>query len=98
MQEFTNVAREVTRKRSEKFKDVLTHGKLVERVRCPRESSVMASPTRGLGIGLGGGGGGGGGKVLKELKEGYEVVKRKVDVLDVSVGQCLSFLSFAVSE
>ena len=35
---FTNVAREVTRKRSEKFNVVPTHGKLVERVRCLRES------------------------------------------------------------
>ena len=59
----------------------------------------MMSPTRGLGIGLGGDGGvGGGGKVMKELKEGYEVVKWKVDVLDVSVSQSLSFISFAVSE
>ena len=39
-----------------------------------------------------------GGKVMKELKEGYEVVKWKVDVLDVSVSQSLSFISFAVSE
>ena len=81
------------------------HGKLVERVRCLREwreqyeqLAVMTSSTRGLGIRLWGDGGVGGGKVMKELKEGYEVVKRKVDVLDVSVGQRLSFLPFAVSE
>ena len=81
------------------------HGKLVERVRCLREwreqyeqLAVMTSSTRGLGIGLWGDGGVGGGKVMKELKEGYEVVKRKVDVLDVSVDQRLSFLPFAVSE
>ena len=34
---------------------------------------------------------------IKEVKEGYEVVKRKVDLLDVSVGQSLSFISVAVS-
>ena len=33
----------------------------------------------------------------EEVKEGYEVVKRKVDVLDVTVGQSLSFISLAVS-
>ena len=31
------------------------------------------------------------------VKEGYEVVKRKVDVLDVSVGRSLSSISLAVS-
>ena len=35
---------------------------------------------------------------MKELEEDHEVVKRKVDVLDVSVGQSLFFLSLAVSE
>ena len=55
----------------------------------------MTSPTRGFWIGLGGEGGAGGGKVMTELKEGYGVVKQKVDVLDVSTGQSLSF---AVSE
>ena len=29
---------------------------------------------------------------IEEVKEGYEVVKRKVDPLDVSVGQSLSFI------
>ena len=33
----------------------------------------------------------------EEVKEGYEVVKRKVDVLDVSVGQSAFFFSIAVS-
>ena len=32
----------------------------------------------------------------EEVKEGYEVVTRKVDLLDVS-GQSLSFISLAVS-
>ena len=32
-----------------------------------------------------------------EGKEGYEVVKRKVDVLDVRVSQSLSFISLAMS-
>ena len=33
----------------------------------------------------------------EEVKEGYEVVTRKVDLLDVSVGQSLSFISLALS-
>ena len=33
----------------------------------------------------------------EEVKEGYELVKRKVDVPDVSVSQSLSFISIAVS-
>ena len=33
----------------------------------------------------------------EEVKEGYEVVKRKVDVLDLSVGQSFSFISLPVS-
>ena len=33
----------------------------------------------------------------EEVKEGCEVVKRKVDVLDVSVGQSLSFIPLALS-
>ncbi|EDR09748.1 dynein heavy chain protein 2 [Laccaria bicolor S238N-H82] len=95
IKEFTNVAREVTRKRSEKFipiKVVPAHGKLVERVRYLREwrkqheqLAVMTGPTRGLGVGLGGEGGVGGGMDMEEeVKEAYEVVKR-IDVLDVSV-------------
>ena len=53
----------------------------------------MANPMRGFGNGLGGWVGGG-----KVMKEGYEVVKRKVGVLDVDVGQSLSFLSCVVSK
>ena len=34
---------------------------------------------------------------MEEVKEGYEVVKRKVNVLDVSVGQSFSFISLPVS-
>ena len=47
-------------------------------------------------VGLGGVGGVGGGMDIEEevVKDGYEVVKRKVDVLNVSIGQSLlSFLS-----
>ena len=33
----------------------------------------------------------------EEVKEGYEVVTRKVDVLDASVGQSFPFISLAVS-
>jgi hypothetical protein len=96
IKEFTNVAREVTRKRSEKFipiKVLPAHGKLVERVRYLREwrkqheqLAVMTGPTRGLGVGLGGEVVVGGGMDMEEeVKEAYEVVKR-IDVLDVSVG------------
>ena len=38
-----------------------------------------------------------GGMDMEEVKEGYEVVKRKVDVLDASVGQSFSLISLAVS-
>ena len=34
---------------------------------------------------------------MEEVKEGYEVVTRKVDVLDVSVGKSFSFISLTVS-
>ena len=86
IKEFVNVARGVTRKRSEKFiplKVIPAHGKLVERVRYLREwrkqheqLAVMTGPMRALGVGL---------DMKEEVKEAYEVVKR-IDVLDVSVG------------
>ncbi|KAJ6620693.1 dynein heavy chain, N-terminal region 1-domain-containing protein [Mycena sp. CBHHK59/15] len=93
IKEFTNVAREVTRKRSEKFipiKVVNAHAKLQERTRYLRDwrkqheqLAVMTGPTRGLGgsvldMGIGGM------DMEEEVKEAYEVVKR-IDVLDVSV-------------
>ncbi|KAJ7572466.1 dynein heavy chain, N-terminal region 1-domain-containing protein [Mycena floridula] len=89
IKEFTNVAREVQRKRSERFipiKIVPAHGKLQERVRYLREwrkqheqLAVMTGPSKGLNLGSGTGVG-----MEEEVKEAYEVVKR-VDVLDVSV-------------
>ncbi|KZT24393.1 hypothetical protein NEOLEDRAFT_1094681 [Neolentinus lepideus HHB14362 ss-1] len=88
IKEFTNVAREVTRKRSEKFipiKVVPAHAKLQERVRYLREwrkqheqLAVMTGPTKGLG-----GMEVGGMDMEEEVKEAYEVMKR-IDVLDVS--------------
>ena len=93
IKEFTNVAREVARKRSEKFipiKVVAAHAKLQERTRYLRDwrkqheqLSVMTGPTKGLGnvskeVG--------GMDMEEEVKEAYEIVKR-IDVLDVSVGQ-----------
>ena len=33
---------------------------------------------------------------MEEVKEGHEVVKRKDDLLDVSVGKSFSFLSLPV--
>ncbi|KAJ7243639.1 dynein heavy chain, N-terminal region 1-domain-containing protein [Mycena rebaudengoi] len=93
IKEFTNVAREVTRKRSEKFipiKVVDAHAKLQERTRYLRDwrkqheqLAVMTGPTRGLtgsvlDMGIGGM------DMEEEVKEAYEVVKR-IDVLDVSV-------------
>ncbi len=91
MKEFTNVAREVTRKRSERFipiKVIPAHAKLQERTRYLRDwrkqheqLAVMTGPTKGLGMGMEIGG-----MVMEEeVKEAYEVVKR-IDVLDVSVG------------
>ncbi|KAF5382234.1 hypothetical protein D9757_008925 [Collybiopsis confluens] len=92
IKEFTNVARDVSRKRSERFipiKVVAAHAKLQERVRYLREwrkqheqLAVMTAPTKGLGLGLG----------LassdldlhSEVLAAYELVKR-IDVLDVSV-------------
>lgn len=97
IKEFTNVAREVTRKRLEKFipiKVVPAHAKLQERARYLREwrkqheqLAVMTGPTKGLGGGGAGGGGSelGGVDMEEEVKEAYEVMKR-IDVLDVSTG------------
>ncbi|KIM50786.1 hypothetical protein SCLCIDRAFT_1225109 [Scleroderma citrinum Foug A] len=91
IKEFTNVAREVTRKRSEKFipiKVLPAHAKLQERVRYLRDwrkqheqLAVMTGPTKGLAsvakeVG--------GMDMEEEVKEAYEVVKR-IDVLDVSI-------------
>lgn len=103
MKEFTNVAREVTRRRSEKFipiKIAPAHAKLQERCRYLRDwrkqheqLAVMTGPTKGLGghIAIAGAGVAvemGGMDMEEEVKEAYEVVKR-VDVLDVSVGMYL---------
>ena len=99
IKEFTNVAREVTRKRSEKFipiKVLPAHAKLQERVRYLRDwrkqheqLAVMTGPTKGLAsvakeVG--------GMDMEEEVKEAYEVVKR-IDVLDVSIGMSLACLS-----
>jgi dynein heavy chain 1 len=105
MKEFTNVAREVTRRRSEKFipiKIAPAHAKLQERCRYLRDwrkqheqLAVMTGPTRGLGTvviagavaGVAAGVGDIGGMDMEEeVKEAYEVIKR-IDVLDVSVGE-----------
>lgn len=97
MKEFTNVAREVTRKRLERFipiKIIPAHAKLQERCRYLREwrkqheqLAVMTGPTKGLG------GVDGGMDMEEEVKEAYEVVKR-IDVLDVSVGMYYSSRRF----
>jgi hypothetical protein len=94
LKEFTNVAREVTRRRNEKFiliKITPAHTRLQERVRYLREwrkqheqLAVMTGPTKGLGLG---GEGIGGMDMEEEVREAYEIVKR-VDVLDVSQGKC----------
>jgi hypothetical protein len=91
--EFTGVARDVTRKRLEKFipiKVALAHGKLQERIQYLRDwrkqheqLAIMTSPTKGLSSGLGGDLEVGGMNMEEEVKEAYEVVKR-IDVLDVS--------------
>ncbi|KAJ7366479.1 dynein heavy chain, N-terminal region 1-domain-containing protein [Mycena albidolilacea] len=93
IKEFTNVAREVTRKRSEKFipiKVANAHAKLQERCRYLKDwrskheqLAVMTGPTRGisgsvLDMGIGGM------DMEEEVKEAYEIVKR-IDVLDVTV-------------
>ncbi|KAI0785919.1 cytoplasmic dynein heavy chain 1 [Abortiporus biennis] len=91
MKEFTNVAREVTRKRAEKFipiKVVPAHAKLQDRTKYLRDwrkqheqLAVMTGPTKGLsGVGMEVGGM----DMEEEVKEAYEVMKR-IDVLDVSV-------------
>ncbi|KAI0762498.1 dynein heavy chain [Fomes fomentarius] len=90
MKEFTNVAREVTRKRQEKFipiKVIPAHAKLQDRIRYLRDwrkqheqLAVMTGPTKGLGsVGTEMGGM----DMEAEVKEAYEVMKR-IDVLDVS--------------
>ncbi|KAJ8475485.1 hypothetical protein ONZ51_g6524 [Trametes cubensis] len=91
MKEFTNIAREVTRKRGEKFipiKVVPAHAKLQDRIRYLRDwrkqheqLAVMTAPTKGLG---GVGNEIGGMDMEAEVKEAYEVMKR-IDVLDVSM-------------
>jgi dynein heavy chain 1 len=93
IKEFTNVAREVTRKRSERFIPIKVqpaHAKLQERTRYLREwrkqheqLAVMTGPTKGLG---GVGVEVGGMDMEEEVKEAYEVMKR-IDVLDVSTGE-----------
>ncbi|KAF8870591.1 cytoplasmic dynein heavy chain 1 [Gymnopilus junonius] len=91
VKEFTNVAREVTRKRSERFipiKIAPAHAMLQERTRYLRDwrkqheqLAVMTGPTKGLGgVGMDVGGM----DMEEEVKEAYEVVKR-IDVLDVSI-------------
>ncbi|KAI9448759.1 cytoplasmic dynein heavy chain 1 [Russula earlei] len=87
---FTDVAREVTRKRLERFIPIKVqpaHAKLQERTRYLREwrkqheqLAVMTGPTKGLG---GVGVEVGGMDMEEEVKEAYEVMKR-IDVLDVS--------------
>ncbi|KAI0069891.1 dynein heavy chain [Panus rudis PR-1116 ss-1] len=90
VKEFTNVAREVTRKRHEKFipiKIVPAHAKLQDRCRYLRDwrkqheqLAVMTGPTKGLSaVGMEVGGL----DMEEEVKEAYEVMKR-IDVLDVS--------------
>ncbi|KAI0344163.1 cytoplasmic dynein heavy chain 1 [Trametopsis cervina] len=90
IKEFTNVAREVTRKRAEKFIPIridAAHAKLQDRLRYLKDwrkqheqLAVMTGPTKGLGgVGLEVGGM----NMEEEVKEAYEVMKR-IDVLDVS--------------
>jgi hypothetical protein len=93
IKEFTNVAREVTRRRAEKFIPIKinpAHMKLVDRVRYLRDwrkqheqLSIMTGPTKGLGNF---GGEMGGLDMEAEVREAYEIVKG-IDVLDVSPGQ-----------
>jgi hypothetical protein len=92
IKEFTNVAREVTRRRAEKFIPIKinsAHAALAERVRYIRDwrkqheqLSVMTGPTKGLG---GSGKEIGGLDLEEEVREAYEIVKT-IDVLDVSEG------------
>ena len=99
IKEFTNVAREVMRKRHERFipiKVVPAHARLQERTRYLMEwrkqheqLAVMTGPTKGLvGVGMEVGSM----DMEEEVKEAYEVVKR-IDVLDVSVGADLLFFA-----
>lgn len=93
MKEFTNVAREVTRRRSERFIQIKiqpAHAKLMERTRYLKDwrkqheqLALMTGPTRGL---AGAGKDVGGMDMEEEVKEAYEVIK-SIDVLDVSVGK-----------
>ncbi|KAJ2915322.1 hypothetical protein MD484_g5100, partial [Candolleomyces efflorescens] len=91
IKEFTSMARELTRKRVEKFipiKIVPAHAKLQNRTQYLRDwrkqheqLAVMTGPTKGLGaagIDIGGM------DMEEEVKEAYEIMKR-IDVLDVSV-------------
>ena len=93
IKEFTNVAREVTRKRQERFipiKIVPAHAKLQDRCRYLRDwrkqheqLAVMTGPTKGLSaVGMEVGGM----DMEEEVKEAYEVMKR-IDVLEVSTGR-----------
>lgn len=103
IKEFTNVAREVTRKRAEKFIPIKVqnaHAKLQERVRYLRDwrkqheqLAVMTGPTRGLGGSIAMEVGGM--DMEEEVKEAYEIVKR-IDVLDVSLGACLCLFANGV--
>lgn len=91
MKEFTNVAREVTRRRSEKFIPIKVspaHAQLQDRIKYlsdwrkqHEQLAVMTGPTKGLGVGVDVGGM----NMEEEVKEAYEVMKR-IDVLDVSTG------------
>ena len=92
IKEFTNVAREVTRRRSERFIPIkvnAAHQKLMERTRYLREWRkqheqlvVMTGPTKGLSMGKEVGGM----DMEEEVKEAYEAIK-SIDVLDVSTGK-----------
>lgn len=92
IKEFTNVAREVTRRRGEKFIPIKispAHSKLVDRVRYLRDwrkqheqLSVMTGPTKGLGIGKEEGAL----DMEDEVREAYEIIK-SADILDVSIGE-----------
>ncbi|KAJ3566624.1 hypothetical protein NP233_g6881 [Leucocoprinus birnbaumii] len=101
MKEFTNVAREVTRRRSEKFIPIKispAHAKLQERCRYLRDwrkqheqLAVMTGPTRGLGgtafagAGVAAGVGDMGGMDMEEEVKEAYEVVKRIDVLDVSV-------------
>lgn len=92
IKEFTNIAREVTRRRAEKFIPIKinsAHALLAERVRYlhhwrkqHEQLVVMTGPSKGLG-GLGKDIGGL--DMEEEVREAYEIVKG-IDVLDVSTG------------